>query len=291
MTIEIGKPMPYFCPACQAIPTAGYCKLAGCPTAPDPDQNQPSEVKEGGAQMASALQWIEACASVLASSPRLTNGARDTISDIAAKAREALAARPPSMERGEAVVLQADHWRNRFPYSRGHPDFVADTAGLDHWRADALIGGGHDMTTVNKNTLFRFVETIDKLIALLDAAPSPAPSAVEMAGVDREAIARIVYEANPCGDQPTDLDGRPTGPGGPIAWADMPEYDAGLYESVLETADAILALATASRGKGAGGVHMAHCNRGEYLGSCKYGEADCPATTSPASMPQTGGEA
>lgn len=24
----------YFCPACQAIPQAGYCNLAGCPTAP-----------------------------------------------------------------------------------------------------------------------------------------------------------------------------------------------------------------------------------------------------------------
>ncbi len=26
--------MPYFCPACQAIPSAGFCKLAGCPTSP-----------------------------------------------------------------------------------------------------------------------------------------------------------------------------------------------------------------------------------------------------------------
>jgi hypothetical protein len=24
-------------------------------------------------------------------------------------------------------------------------------------------------------------------------------------------------------------------------------------------------------------VHMAHCNMGDYLGSCKYGEDDCPA--------------
>jgi hypothetical protein len=34
MTIEVGKPLPYFCPACQAFPQAGYCKLAGCPTSP-----------------------------------------------------------------------------------------------------------------------------------------------------------------------------------------------------------------------------------------------------------------
>lgn len=33
-TIEVGKPMPYFCQACQAIPRAGFCRLAGCPTAP-----------------------------------------------------------------------------------------------------------------------------------------------------------------------------------------------------------------------------------------------------------------
>lgn len=32
--IETGKPMPSFCPACQAIPRAGYCRLPGCPTAP-----------------------------------------------------------------------------------------------------------------------------------------------------------------------------------------------------------------------------------------------------------------
>lgn len=33
--IKVGEPMPYFCPACQAIPAAGHCKLAGCPTAAD----------------------------------------------------------------------------------------------------------------------------------------------------------------------------------------------------------------------------------------------------------------
>ena len=26
-------------------------------------------------------------------------------------------------------------------------------------------------------------------------------------------------------------------------------------------------------------VHKAHCNQGEYVGSCKYGEDDCPAMT------------
>ncbi len=25
------------------------------------------------------------------------------------------------------------------------------------------------------------------------------------------------------------------------------------------------------------GVHMSHCNQGEYKGSCKYGDDNCPA--------------
>lgn len=34
----------------------------------------------------------------------------------------------------------------------------------------------------------------------------------------------------------------------------------------------------AARGSNSSGVHMNHCNQGEYLGSCKYGEdSTCPA--------------
>lgn len=32
--MSVIKPLSYFCPACQAFPQAGYCRLAGCPTAP-----------------------------------------------------------------------------------------------------------------------------------------------------------------------------------------------------------------------------------------------------------------
>lgn len=71
---------------------------------------------------------------------------------------------------------------------------------------------------------------------LAAAPPPPLP--------DREAIARIIYEANPMGDQETDLDGRPAGPGYTITWDDLLEYDAGIREGVMETADAILALLT-----------------------------------------------
>lgn len=28
-------------------------------------------------------------------------------------------------------------------------------------------------------------------------------------------------------------------------------------------------------------THMSHCNMGEYEGSCKYGDNDCPAIDSP----------
>jgi hypothetical protein len=37
-------PLGRYCPACEAIPTLGYCGLAGCPTAPKPDsQNTEGE--------------------------------------------------------------------------------------------------------------------------------------------------------------------------------------------------------------------------------------------------------
>lgn len=29
------------------------------------------------------------------------------------------------------------------------------------------------------------------------------------------------------------------------------------------------------------GVHIQHCNQGDYLGSCKYGDKDCPAKLNP----------
>ncbi|MCK4704698.1 MAG: hypothetical protein KAT90_04380 [Gammaproteobacteria bacterium] len=35
------------------------------------------------------------------------------------------------------------------------------------------------------------------------------------------------------------------------------------------------------------GVHMSHCNQGEYVGSCKYGDfEDCPALNDKASTGQ-----
>lgn len=34
---EVGKPAPHYCNACQAVPQAGYCKMAGCPAAPGDD--------------------------------------------------------------------------------------------------------------------------------------------------------------------------------------------------------------------------------------------------------------
>lgn len=37
-TFEVGKPAPYYCKACEAVPQAGYCKMAGCPTNPEPSE-------------------------------------------------------------------------------------------------------------------------------------------------------------------------------------------------------------------------------------------------------------
>lgn len=34
-TFEVGKPAPYYCKACEAVPLAGYCRMAGCPTGPE----------------------------------------------------------------------------------------------------------------------------------------------------------------------------------------------------------------------------------------------------------------
>lgn len=40
-----------------------------------------------------------------------------------------------------------------------------------------------------------------------------------------EMLAEALYNLCPCGEQPTDADGRPTGPGGVIYWSQMAEYD------------------------------------------------------------------
>lgn len=46
---EVGKPAPYYCKACQAVPQAGYCRMAGCPTAPAGLGSEPS-----------AYRWVPA---------------------------------------------------------------------------------------------------------------------------------------------------------------------------------------------------------------------------------------
>jgi len=51
---------------------------------------------------------------------------------------------------------------------------VMDPEALDRWRDHAREGSGHDMASVNKNTLYRLIGTIDKLAAALRQPPSDA---------------------------------------------------------------------------------------------------------------------
>jgi hypothetical protein len=55
------------------------------------------------------------------------------------------------------------------------------------------------------------------------------------------AVARAIYEQNPCGDQEVDGDGRPIGPGYVIRWDQLYDYDAGLYANVMDQAQAAIA--------------------------------------------------
>jgi hypothetical protein len=66
----------------------------------------------------------------------------------------------------------------------------------------------------------------------------------------REAIAQKLYEFEPFGDQETDLDGRPTGPGYEIRWDQLPEYSPDAQDEFLRRADAILAIGPSVAGSG-----------------------------------------
>lgn len=50
-----------------------------------------------------------------------------------------------------------------------YPDFISDREGLDRWRTISREGDGHAVVA-NKNTVFRFVQTVDRLEAELKAA-------------------------------------------------------------------------------------------------------------------------
>lgn len=43
-----------------------------------------------------------------------------------------------------------------------YPDFIQDRDGLNRWRESSREGDGHEMVA-NKNTVYRFVQTIDSL--------------------------------------------------------------------------------------------------------------------------------
>jgi len=43
-----------------------------------------------------------------------------------------------------------------------YPDFIDDREGLERWRESSRTGNGHKLVA-NNNTVFRFVQTIDRL--------------------------------------------------------------------------------------------------------------------------------
>ena len=61
-----------------------------------------------------------------------------------------------------------------------------------------------------------------------------------------DAMARAAYGLNPCFDQPTDLDGRPTGPAGAVPFDDLAECDGGLHDLAFSQASEALAAALAA---------------------------------------------
>lgn len=91
-----------------------------------------------------------------------------------------------------------------------------------------------------EHALITFDELADYIARAKPVASHPLP--------DREAIARTLYEFEPFGDQETDLDGRPTGPGYEIRWDQLPEYAPGIQETFLVRVDSILTLIRSASG-------------------------------------------
>lgn len=69
----------------------------------------------------------------------------------------------------------------------------------------------------------------------------------EVTDAEVEAAAEAIYESNPLGDQPTDLDGRPSGKAYVISWSDLANYDGSYRQFVLDQARAALTAALAAR--------------------------------------------
>lgn len=55
------------------------------------------------------------------------------------------------------------------------PDYLDDAEGLGRWRDEARRGHGHDMASVNINSLRRLIDTIDRLSAALASGHTPSP--------------------------------------------------------------------------------------------------------------------
>lgn len=112
-------------------------------------------------------------------------------------------------------------------YTATGPDYDASYEGEE----DGWVDNGHRVSA----------RTRDALIIEVDAWFEEHGDN-QTVTTTREDIARALYEMHPAGDQETDLDGRPTGPGYVIRWDQLDEYDPRLLREAREDADKFIAL-------------------------------------------------
>lgn len=85
---EVGKPAPYYCKACQAVPQEGYCRMAGCPTAPAA-AGSPSASRRDGDGLADLIREVRGYA---VAGGELDLSERDALLALTARAERLLGA-------------------------------------------------------------------------------------------------------------------------------------------------------------------------------------------------------
>lgn len=139
-----------------------------------------------------------------------------------------------------------------------HPEALKFTSchGWYETEADALTVQRHF-----PNPAAYQLERVHRRVLFAALARTPEPSTALDTMRERERIARAIYEVNPCGDQETDADGRPLGPGYVIPFETLAEYDSGLYALVFEQADAVFAALASAPEPSAPGTIAEACDK------------------------------